>query len=57
MAINYCHINNICHRDLKPENFLLLSKDENAPLKVIDFGLSTPFGDDIFQIDKASGLQ
>ncbi|KAK6802626.1 hypothetical protein RDI58_000408 [Solanum bulbocastanum] len=30
----------VIHRDLKPENFLLLSKDENAPLKATNFGLS-----------------
>ncbi|XP_027345135.1 calcium-dependent protein kinase 17-like [Abrus precatorius] len=30
----------VIHRDLKPENFLLLNKDENAPLKATDFGLS-----------------
>lgn len=44
-ALNYCHANKICHRDLKPENFLLLTKDDNSPLKVIDFGLSTMFTD------------
>lgn len=44
-ALNYCHANKICHRDLKPENFLLLTKDDNSPLKVIDFGLSTMFND------------
>lgn len=27
-------------RDLKPENFLLFSKDDDAPLKATDFGLS-----------------
>lgn len=42
-ALNYCHSNKICHRDLKPENFLLLTKSENSPIKVIDFGLSTIF--------------
>jgi serine/threonine protein kinase len=31
------------HRDLKPENFLLLNKDESAPLKATDFGLSMFF--------------
>ncbi|KAA3481314.1 calcium-dependent protein kinase 3-like [Gossypium australe] len=31
------------HRDLKPENFLLLSKDDDSPLKAIDFGLSVFF--------------
>ncbi|KAF1894580.1 hypothetical protein Lal_00031400 [Lupinus albus] len=34
------HSMGVIHRDLKPENFLLLSKDENAPLKATDFGLS-----------------
>jgi calcium-dependent protein kinase len=31
---------NIVHRDLKPENFLFVSKDPEADLKIIDFGLS-----------------
>jgi len=44
-AIFYCHENKICHRDLKPENFLLLDSRDDAPLKVIDFGLSSVFGD------------
>jgi calcium-dependent protein kinase len=30
----------VIHRDLKPENFLFSSKEENAMLKVTDFGLS-----------------
>lgn len=32
-------------RDLKPENFLYLTKDEDSPLKVIDFGISKVFAD------------
>lgn len=52
MAINYCHSNKICHRDLKPENFLFMSKDEDSVLKVIDFGLSKVFGEDVFHIDE-----
>jgi Protein kinase domain. len=28
------------NRDLKPENFLYLNDADDAPLKVIDFGLS-----------------
>lgn len=36
----YCHLQGVVHRDLKPENFLYTSKDENSPLKAIDFGLS-----------------
>lgn len=42
-ALNYCHKNKICHRDLKPENFLLLTKADDSPLKMIDFGLSKFF--------------
>ena len=39
-AIRYLHIQGICHRDIKPENFLFSSVEENAKLKLIDFGLS-----------------
>jgi calcium-dependent protein kinase len=41
--IHTCHSMGVIHRDLKPENFLLLSKDEDAPLKATDFGLSVFF--------------
>jgi len=39
-AISYLHYKNIAHRDLKPENMLFESFEENAPLKLIDFGFS-----------------
>ncbi|KAI4363971.1 hypothetical protein MLD38_020120 [Melastoma candidum] len=39
-AVSYCHLQGVVHRDLKPENFLFTTKDENSPLKAIDFGLS-----------------
>jgi calcium-dependent protein kinase len=40
-AIAYCHdVKQIVHRDLKPENFLFATKDDDAPIKIIDFGLS-----------------
>ncbi|CAL5204118.1 unnamed protein product [Lathyrus oleraceus] len=39
-VVAFCHLQGVVHRDLKPENFLFLSKDEDAVLKVIDFGLS-----------------
>ncbi|AEE82418.1 putative calcium dependent protein kinase [Arabidopsis thaliana] len=39
-VVQICHLNGVIHRDLKPENFLFSSKEENAMLKVTDFGLS-----------------
>ncbi|MCI04642.1 CDPK-related kinase 4-like, partial [Trifolium medium] len=39
-VVAFCHLQGVVHRDLKPENFLFVSKDEDAVLKVIDFGLS-----------------
>jgi len=42
-AVNYCHCHpegKVCHRDLKHSNFLYASKEEGAPLKLVDFGLS-----------------
>jgi len=45
-AVNHLHDNQICHRDLKPENFLFENKDDDAELKIIDFGLSNKFGDE-----------
>ncbi|KAI9913004.1 hypothetical protein PsorP6_004908 [Peronosclerospora sorghi] len=39
-AIKYCHDANIVHRDLKPENLLLSSKDDDASIKLADFGFA-----------------
>jgi calcium-dependent protein kinase len=39
-AVNYIHSQGIAHRDIKPENFLFETKDDDATLKIIDFGLS-----------------
>ncbi|XP_022967753.1 CDPK-related kinase 1-like [Cucurbita maxima] len=39
-AVAFCHLQGVVHRDLKPENFLFTTKEEDSPLKVIDFGLS-----------------
>lgn len=39
-AVAHMHNNGIIHRDLKPENLLLTSKDKNAEVKLIDFGLA-----------------
>lgn len=37
---SFIHLQGVVHRDLKPENFLFSTKDEDSPMKVIDFGLS-----------------
>ncbi|KAK8632612.1 hypothetical protein V6N13_073002 [Hibiscus sabdariffa] len=42
-VVEACHSMGVMHRDLKPENFLFVNEDEDSPLKVIDFGLSTFF--------------
>ncbi|KAJ6764673.1 CDPK-RELATED KINASE 3 [Salix koriyanagi] len=39
-VVAYCHLQGVAHRDLKPENFLFTSRDEDAPMRMIDFGLS-----------------
>ncbi|XP_015572632.1 CDPK-related kinase 4 isoform X2 [Ricinus communis] len=39
-VVAFCHLQGVVHRDLKPENFLFTTRDEDAPLKIIDFGLS-----------------
>ena len=44
-GVEYLHSKGIAHRDLKPENLLLT---EDKILKIIDFGLSHEFSEDIF---------
>ncbi|RHY56015.1 hypothetical protein DYB34_013548 [Aphanomyces astaci] len=39
-AIAYCHDLGIVHRDLKPENILMLDKEDNASIKIADFGFA-----------------
>jgi mitogen-activated protein kinase-activated protein kinase 2 len=39
-AVSHLHKLNIAHRDLKPENLLLSTNDENAVLKLTDFGFA-----------------
>lgn len=42
-TVAYLHLNNVCHRDLKLENWVYADDSDDAPLKLIDFGLSTVF--------------
>ena len=39
LAIYYFHSYGITHRDLKPENVLMTTDDENADIRILDFGL------------------
>lgn len=40
MAIKHLHSIGIVHRDLKPENLLYASNDDDANIKITDFGLA-----------------
>lgn len=42
-AVSYMHARQIMHRDLKFENVVFETKDENSPVRVIDFGLSKKY--------------
>lgn len=43
-AIYYLHSYGVAHRDLKPENILMSDDNEDASLKLVDFGLSKIIG-------------
>mmetsp|Transcript_10927 Transcript_10927/g.16889 ORF Transcript_10927/g.16889 Transcript_10927/m.16889 type:complete len:690 (+) Transcript_10927:445-2514(+) len=45
-AMYYMHKRNVCHRDLKLENIMYANPDADAPIKLIDFGLSNKFTKD-----------
>lgn len=40
LGIGHMHEKMLVHRDLKPENLLLSSRDDNASVKVADFGFA-----------------
>jgi len=39
-AMKYCHDRQVAHRDLKPENLLLQSENDDANIKIADFGFA-----------------
>merc|ERR1719265_1410881 len=52
-AVNYLHNSaKVVHRDLKLENWLYASRDDTAPLKLIDFGFSKNW-----EADKSANMQ
>ena len=44
LTTNYFHSYGITHRDLKPENVLMTSKEDDADIRILDFGLSKIIG-------------
>lgn len=40
-AVSFMHSRGVVHRDLKPENLVFTSSDDDAELKVIDFGFAS----------------
>ena len=40
LAVNYIHSKGIVHCDIKPENILCMSSDDDATVKVTDFGFA-----------------
>jgi serine/threonine protein kinase len=50
-ALYYLHSFGIAHRDLKPENILMESDDDEADLRIVDFGLSKIIGPNESSID------
>jgi len=54
-GLKYCHALGIVHRDLKPENLIYSSKDEDAPIKIADFGLGKIVDDDRIAMATACG--
>ncbi|CAD8137025.1 unnamed protein product [Paramecium octaurelia] len=41
-ALNHCHTCGIVHKDVKPQNILLESDEQEAQIKLIDFGAAKP---------------
>lgn len=39
-AVSFMHSRGVVHRDLKPENLVFTSTDDNAEIKIIDFGFA-----------------
>merc|ERR1719183_1943237 len=54
-ALQYCHDRGIVHRDLKPENLLYSTKDDDATVKIADFGLAKLLSEESLMMHTACG--
>lgn len=54
-AVTYLHEKGIVHRDLKAENILFENEEDNANIKVIDFGVSTKYKQGEKKLDEILG--
>jgi non-specific serine/threonine protein kinase/serine/threonine-protein kinase len=46
-AVQHAHHKGVIHRDLKPSNILVAVKDDEAVVKIIDFGIAKALGHDL----------
>eukprot|EP00211_Chloroparvula_japonica_P001255 CAMPEP_0119123764 /NCGR_PEP_ID=MMETSP1310-20130426/3593_1 /TAXON_ID=464262 /ORGANISM="Genus nov. species nov., Strain RCC2339" /LENGTH=538 /DNA_ID=CAMNT_0007113625 /DNA_START=48 /DNA_END=1664 /DNA_ORIENTATION=- len=46
MAVEHLHERGVVHRDIKPENLLLLNDEDDAPIKLADFGTAAVLKDE-----------
>ena len=54
-GLHSLHSHDILHLDIKPENILFESDDDNAPIKITDFGLSRVFVEHAGALSSSSG--
>lgn len=43
------HASSICHRDIKPDNILFAENKSDSDVKIIDFGLSAAYSNQLMQ--------
>eukprot|EP00475_Leptophrys_vorax_P025217 TRINITY_DN3525_c1_g2_i1.p1 TRINITY_DN3525_c1_g2~~TRINITY_DN3525_c1_g2_i1.p1 ORF type:complete len:313 (+),score=14.53 TRINITY_DN3525_c1_g2_i1:113-940(+) len=56
-ALLHCHSNGVIHRDVKPENILMVHRDDDTRIKLIDFGVATFFKRGVPRTDRAGTVE